>query len=156
MRCFLLLAVLMGGCADLESPESLEGPHSLVSGVAEKSSLCMRRRIACEQGCYAHYGQTWGTLSPLYNACMDECQRGFTECTERQRPHRVEPRPGHARERTYSWEQPDSEGPGGYYGYCGPTAASNLLANMRPHGSRGDWLSPVSPCQTSQRPGRDT
>ena len=50
------------------------------------------------------------------------------EC--RQRPHQIEPRQGYTDERTYSWKQPQSEGPNGYYGYCGPTAASNILANL--------------------------
>jgi len=130
MHWLLFLALMVVGCADLDPLDSLDTEHNLTNGIEEKSSLCTRRRIACEQECFETYGQTWGTLSPLYNACMDECHQGFMKCTERQRPHRVEPRPGHARTRTYSWDQPDSEGPGGYYGYCGPTAASNLLANM--------------------------
>ena len=77
--------------------------------------------------CFQEYGQTWGTLSPLYNACMDECHDQFERCT--QRPNPVRPKPGYARQFTYSWDQPSSDGVNGYYGYCGPTAASNLLAN---------------------------
>ena len=34
---------------------------------------------------------------------------------------------------TYSWEQPPSKGVGGYYGYCGPTAAANLVTNECGH-----------------------
>lgn len=127
MRRLCVFLVLWGcGEGDLHAP--VEGTE--VSGletVEEKSRLCESARINCEQMCFREYGRTWGNWSPTYNACMDVCAEQYEVCTHR--PHPIEARTGFARKRTYSWDQPSSDGINGYYGYCGPTAAANLLMN---------------------------
>ena len=127
MKWILSAFLLAMGCAEFEEVETRATASSMTVELEEKSHACVAARISCEQMCFQEYGQTWGTLSPLYNACMDECHDQFERCTQRANP--VRPKPGYARQFTYSWDQPSSDGVNGYYGYCGPTAASNLLAN---------------------------
>ena len=95
----------------------------------ENNSRCVQDEIKCEQRCFYDHGQTFGELSPFYNSCMSKCERTLNRCLQEVN---IMP-PNLTDEITYSWEQPPSKGIGGYYGYCGPTAAANLVTNVCGH-----------------------
>ena len=120
----LTLGCSTGEWVEPKAPQFEEDP----AVVEEKSRRCLSARIRCELACFDRFGQTWGTLSPRYNWCMDECLERFERCSHR--AHRIRATEGFADTTTYSWDQPTSDGVNGYYGYCGPTAASNLMANV--------------------------
>jgi len=123
-----LILMLTVGCSAGEwvEPEPLE--DEAPTSVEEKSTRCLSSRIRCEQSCFERFGQTWGTLSRRYNGCLDTCLEAFEWCSHK--AHRIRATEGFAHQTTYSWDQPTSDGVNGYYGYCGPTAASNLMANV--------------------------
>jgi len=122
----LLLSVIFIGCGDfIELPDESKGSADVV---AEKSRDCQIKEVHCERACFSDYGQFWGTFSWRYNSCMKTCGVEYDRCLLR--PNTVDGSADVDQEQTYSWEQPPSEGVGGYYGYCGPTAVSNLIANV--------------------------
>ncbi len=125
----LLIAALFLGCADAPptAGEPSAEPVPADDGLVEKRSRCALDRIRCERTCFTGYGSFWGTLSPLYNACMDECLELYERCSHG--AHAQPPGPA-GDEPTVSWDQPTSDGVGGYYGYCGPTAAANVAAML--------------------------
>ena len=139
---FMFDVILTFGCADVTELEDAhtktqveldKNDPSLSEQVErisdENNSLCVLNHIKCEQRCFYDYGQTFGTLSPFYNSCMSKCEATLDRCL-----HNVNIVPSkRTDEATYSWEQPPSEGVGGYYGYCGPTAAANLVTNICGH-----------------------
>ncbi len=88
------LIMLLVGCAEVEESEAPTETQAEVTteDVEEKSRRCRSARIQCEQMCFYEYGQTWGTWSLTYNACMDECLEQYERCTHR--PHRIAPREG--------------------------------------------------------------
>ena len=134
MKHLLWALFLLLGCGPMEEPlteaefSPTENSDDYASFVEKRLGLCEQQKSRCEQGCFKEYGQFWGTLSPLYNACMDECRVMYEDCSHR--PNRVRATQGYAGRATYSWDQPSSEGINGYYGYCGPTAVSNLVMNV--------------------------
>ena len=114
------------GAEDKKTTSTLETETQLSD---ENNSRCVLEDIKCQQGCFYDHGQIFGTLSPFYNACMSQCEDTLDECLGDVNVVGS----GKTDEITYSWEQPPSEGIGGYYGYCGPTAAANLVTNICGH-----------------------
>jgi len=128
---FVLILAACGPLEDLAAQGELveeAGVDDAPQVVQKAVSMCRQKRVWCEQGCFDRFGQTFGTLSPFYNACIKECKVVYEKCSHK--PHRLAARKGYAKRATYSWDQPSSEGVNGYYGYCGPTAVSNLMMNL--------------------------
>jgi hypothetical protein len=129
----IVLGLLLFGCGDfIEMPDDARSPELLI---AEKSRACEASRVRCEQTCFYDHGQFLGTFSIRYNRCMAVCEEEFEHCLLR--PRRIPGSNDGLMGPTYSWDQPPSDGIGGYYGYCGPTAVSNLIANVC-----GDFVNP--------------
>ena len=133
----LSLFICCLGCVEVVELEQLESvqktERSLIEAenrlTDENNSQCVLNEIKCEQQCFYDHGQLVGTLSPFYNSCMSRCEDELNECLQSVRVLA----PTKTDQVTYSWEQPPSEGIGGYYGYCGPTAAANLVTNICGH-----------------------
>jgi len=124
----MIWVALFLGCAEAEWTDMEPVLEQRASEAIElKSKRCEQDRIHCEQMCFREYGQTWGTWSITYNACMDQCLEIYEVCTHR--PNPIAAHASYARDSSYSWDQPTSDGINGYYGYCGPTAGANLLTN---------------------------
>jgi hypothetical protein len=128
---FLVAAIWVQSCgfAD-ESPDAdnIPVPGEYVDQKADSvhGERCERERLSCEQTCFREFGQTWGTLSLSYRVCLRQCRDFYEDC--RQKAVTIPADPAVCDTDTVSWDQPDSDGVCGYWGYCGPTAASNIVS----------------------------
>ena len=125
----LFFGIQSCGFADHElEPPDTGSIDTLVDGKADSNRRirCEQRRASCEQTCFREFGQTWGTLSLTYQVCMRECYEFYEDC--QQRSVTIPADPEKCEIETVSWDQPESDGVCGYWGYCGPTAASNIVS----------------------------
>ncbi|MEE2786822.1 MAG: hypothetical protein VX589_05750 [Myxococcota bacterium] len=91
-----------------------------------RDQVCQDRHAECESVCRSTYRNVIERLFPFLNACTRQCREDEQTCIQRANIiHGTEAAHG-----SISWGEPDAEGIGGYFGFCGPTAAANLVANM--------------------------
>ena len=90
-----------------------------------RDQVCRTRQADCEAVCRTAYQNLIERLFPFLNACTRQCRDDQQICLQRANVIR---RPNDDGE-TISWSEPNAEGIGGYFGFCGPTAAANLVAN---------------------------
>ena len=72
-RYYLVLLAL--GCAEFNDTAMNETDPTSQMDITTKSRDCVHERIQCEQECFYDHGQTFGTLNPFYNSCMNECRK---------------------------------------------------------------------------------